>query len=150
MPTHKSEFFQAPRPQAPEIPEAMQRWLRNISATNASDLWEMLSKLRETGRAPTPTERQLLLCGHNGLGLVSAATLTADGGVSRVSQGPALLGDARFVAALGETLGAEPHWWAMVLAGEVPPTLSTVTATQAVRQLKALVCVITNIITIKW
>ncbi|VDD79214.1 unnamed protein product [Mesocestoides corti] len=127
-----------PRPPAPEVSEAMLSWLAFLSKSNA-ELWETLANLRETGRVPTATEQQALAST-----LVAADTLMS----ARSNWDLMLMTDARFVASLCAAL-VKPQWWALVLSGELPPSVSTVTPTQAARNLEAIISVVTNVITVE-
>ncbi len=125
----------------------MQQWLAQRVATTSPAMWERLAALTESdGSAEAAGQPAAML--HGLTDLVSPETLaTAGAGVNR---GMALLSDARFIASLRGVYGERPAWWVSVLLYGSGGTPQMVPPLHAVQLLRAVIRILTNIITIKW
>lgn len=128
------------RGQTMEVSEALVSWLGCLSRRDL-ELWEALGRVREGGSPASVTDAQAL-AGR----LVSPEALMARTGVV---WDLVLMCDTRFVSSLCATLG-KATWWAHLLAGEIPPSLSAPTPTQAAQHLEAIIAVVSNVITVEW
>ncbi|KAL5110750.1 Serine/threonine-protein kinase 36 [Taenia crassiceps] len=127
------------RGQTVEVSEALVSWLGCLSRWDLG-LWEALGRVREGGRPAGAADAQAL-AGR----LVSPEALVARTGVV---WDLVLMCDTRFVSSLCATLG-KATWWAHLLAGELPPSLSAPTPTQAAQHLEAIIAVVSNVITVE-
>lgn len=122
-----------------EASDALVSWLGCLSRRDL-ELWETLGRVREGGRPASVADAQAL-AGR----LVSPEALVARTGVV---WDLVLMCDTRFVTSLCASLG-KATWWAHLLGGELPPSLSTPTPTQAAQHLEAIIAIVSNVITVE-